>query len=50
MKDWAQRRWKYLAAAGFAFALYGLDKFAPQLELERRLVDTLRVVVEQMPE
>jgi hypothetical protein len=50
VKEWAEKRWKFLALMVFAFALYGLDKFAPQLELERRLVDTLRVIVEQMPE
>jgi hypothetical protein len=50
MRDWLFRQKKYVALMVFAFALYALDKFAPQLELERRLVETLRVIVEQMPE
>jgi hypothetical protein len=45
MKDFLGRRWKPLTLIGIAVAGFTLDKFFPQLELERKLVATIEEIV-----
>jgi hypothetical protein len=46
VKEFVTRRWKPLVLAALLLAGYALDKFAPQLELERKLLAGLQTIVE----
>jgi hypothetical protein len=50
VKDWLMRRWKPLALVAIAFALYGVAKVKPELQLEQKLLETLQHIVEAAPE
>ncbi len=50
MKEWFVRRWKPVALVALATALYSVGKFKPELQLEQKLLETLRTIVEQVPE
>ncbi len=50
MKEWFLRRWKPVALVAIASALYGVAKFNPELQIEQKLLETLRQIVEQAPE
>lgn len=50
MKEFLSKRWKPLVLMVIALATYGLSKFAPQLELERHLVETVKTIVEGVAE
>lgn len=49
-REWIVRRWKPLALVAIASALYAVAKFKPELQLEQKLLETLRGIVEQAPE
>jgi hypothetical protein len=50
VKEFLSKRWKPLALMAIALATYGLSKFAPQLELERHLFETMKAIVENVKE
>jgi hypothetical protein len=44
------RRWRSLALVAIALAAFGVAKFKPEWQLEQKLLETLRTIVEQAPE
>lgn len=49
-REWLVRRWKPLALTLIAVALYAVAKFNPELQLEQKLLEQLRAIVEQAVE
>ncbi len=49
-REWLKRRWKTISLVVLAFALYGIAKLNPELQLEQKLLETLQRIVEQATE
>lgn len=50
MKEWAQKRWKYIVGAVLVLAAYGVAKTHPEWQLEQKLITELQHIVEMTPE